>query len=136
MPESHSCHRRCAKLLIQHDDLHLSLMHILLLIRLTISTLCDLFKLDQPGSVLHEGNIIFDLGLNRMLRNVLRGDEAKTVDTAVTVQVCQSYLVQQLRVGLLLRAKEQVERIQTQRRLSKGLSWHQPHNGKGVSFPI
>lgn len=40
------------------------------------------------------------------LRNVFGGIDAQTVDTMVTVQVCQCYLAQQLRVEFLQRASE------------------------------
>lgn len=85
-------------------------MRILLLISLTITTLCDVFKFEQPGNVLQEGNIRFDLGCYRVLKNVgtLWVTGAQTVDSTVTVQVCQYDLVEQLHV----RAKEHAERIQ------------------------
>lgn len=49
-----------------------------------------------------------------MLRNVFWGIDAETVDTTVTVQVCQCYLVQQLRVEFLWRASDLTEKIHTQ----------------------
>lgn len=98
--ESHSCHcqKRCAKLLIQHDDPISPVSHYLFIM---FTGLSGLFRF-----VLQESNIIFDWGHCGKLRNVFWGINTQTVDTVVIVQVCQCYLVQQLRVEFLWRAND------------------------------
>lgn len=71
----------------------------------------ELFKCALPGRGLRESNVIFDWGHRGTLRNVFWGIDAQTVDTPVTVQVCQCYLVQQLCLEFLRRANDLPERI-------------------------
>lgn len=128
--ESHSCHcqKRCAKLLIQHDDPISPVSHYLFIM---LTGLSGLFRF-----VLQESNIIFDWGHCGTLRNVFWGINTQTVDTVVTVQVCQCYLVQQLRVEFLWQANDLTERIKLRAAPCKRISWCWPHNKDGVCFPI
>lgn len=115
--ESQSCHcrKRCAKQLIQYDDPISPFSHYFL-VRLTISTVhsVSFVRIPLPGKVLQVSNNISHWGHHGTLRNVFWGIDSQTVDTTVTVQVCQCYLVQQISVEFLPSANDLTERIHTQ----------------------